>query len=70
MITGLENSHLRLGSAGSLTSCNRRNVPSTPAFLLVQHRFSTLAAGEGLKVLSSDASDVAEPELCRGTRRK
>lgn len=53
-----------------MTSCNRRNVPFTPAFPLVQHRFSALAAGEGLKVLSRDASDMAEPELCKGTRGK
>lgn len=52
-----------------MTSCTRRNV-TTPAFLWVQHRFSAVAAGEGLKVLSSNASDMAEPELCRGTRRK
>lgn len=71
VITGLENNLLRFGRAGSLTSCNRRrNVPSTPALLWLQHRFIALVAGEGLKVLSSGASDMAEPELCRGTRRK
>lgn len=53
-----------------MSSCNRRNVPSTPAFPLVQYRFSALAVGEGLKVLSGDASDMADSELCKGTRGK
>lgn len=53
-----------------VTSHTRRVAPSPSSSLQLQRRFSAQVADEGLGAVSSEASELAEPEPCSSIRRK
>lgn len=68
--TVMKGSQDRLGFGYKEGGSGGAGTPGFCGFLNILNRFSALVAEEGLGALSSEASELAEPEPCSSSRRK